>query len=141
MSAAATLAKIKVTPEELLRMPDEVAYELIGGEVRIRNKSTESSYIAGRVFKVLDAYCEASRPGWVFPMGASFQCFLDDSNRVRRADSAYIELDRFERSIFLEQGHIKVAPDLAVEVVSLSDRWYDIEEKVEQWLAAGVRAV
>src|SRR4051812_9153467 len=120
MSAVATLAKVKVTPEELLRLPDGAAFELVDGEMRKRNKSTESSYIAGRVFKVLDAYCEAHRPGWVFPMGASFQCFADDPNRVRRADTAYIERDRFELPTFPEQGHITLAPDLAVEVVCLS---------------------
>ena len=39
------------------------------------------------------------------------------------------------------EKHVPFAPDLAVEVVSPSDRPADVAEKVEAWLAAGTRMV
>jgi Uma2 family endonuclease len=38
-------------------------------------------------------------------------------------------------------GHCKVAPEIAVEVVSPDDNFKDVNEKVEEYLAAGVRLV
>ncbi|MEM9660304.1 MAG: Uma2 family endonuclease, partial [Planctomycetota bacterium] len=40
-----------------------------------------------------------------------------------------------------EPGYLPFAPDLVAEVISPSDRSADVEEKVLDWLAAGVRAV
>ena len=37
--------------------------------------------------------------------------------------------------------HVPFAPDLAVEVLSPNDRSDEVEEKVQEWLAAGSRAV
>lgn len=41
----------------------------------------------------------------------------------------------------LERGFLRIAPDLAVEVVSPNDTVYEVDEKVEELLAAGVRLV
>jgi Uma2 family endonuclease len=38
-------------------------------------------------------------------------------------------------------GYIRGAPDLAVEVLSPSNRWTDIRRKIEQYFAAGARMV
>ena len=39
------------------------------------------------------------------------------------------------------EKHVPFAPDLAVEVLSPNDRPDEVEEKVQEWLAAGSRAV
>lgn len=39
------------------------------------------------------------------------------------------------------EGHIRIAPDLAVEVVSPHDLAYDVDSKVEDYLQADVRLV
>jgi Uma2 family endonuclease len=41
----------------------------------------------------------------------------------------------------LPEGHIRLAPDLAGEVVSPNDLAYEIDEKVEEFLAAGTTLV
>ena len=40
-----------------------------------------------------------------------------------------------------EAGYITIAPDLAVEVVSPNDIYYEVEAKVDEYLSAGVRLV
>jgi Uma2 family endonuclease len=39
------------------------------------------------------------------------------------------------------QGHCRVAPDLVIEAVSPNDTAYEVEDKIAQWLGAGVRLV
>jgi len=38
-------------------------------------------------------------------------------------------------------GHIRIAPDLAVEVVSPTDIQYDVDRKVAEYLEVGVKLV
>jgi Uma2 family endonuclease len=38
----------------------------------------------------------------------------------------------------MAEGHMILAPDLVVEVVSPNDLVYRVDEKVEEWLGAGV---
>jgi Uma2 family endonuclease len=40
-----------------------------------------------------------------------------------------------------EEGHVKITPDLAVEVISPNDKIYDLEEKLEDYWSAGVKLV
>lgn len=131
-----------ITPDDLLRMPDEGrGFELVDGRLRELNVSKPSSRVAGQIYYHIERYCVAGRPGWVFPEGTSFQCFADDPGRVRRPDTSYIALDRLTADEYQADGHCKVIPDLAVEVVSPNDLSDDVAEKRDEWLAAGVRVV
>ena len=138
MSATVTV----VTPEDLLRMPDEgKGYELVNGELKEMPVSTESSRVAGSVFFRLMSYCEAHCPAWVFPEGTSFRCFPDDRNRVRRADTSLILLDRMPVATYEDEGHCTTVPDLVAEVISPNDLAGEVEEKLAEWLDAGVKVV
>ena len=138
MSTVAT--NIQHSPEELLTRPDGDAYELVGGELVEREMGAKSSYIAGRIYARLDRFCDDQHLGWAFPEGTSFQCFPDDVDKTRRADVSFIRFGRLPREQPPE-GHIRLAPDLAVEVVSPNDLAYDVDSKVEDYLHAGVRLV
>src|SRR5262249_2476430 len=41
----------------------------------------------------------------------------------------------------LPQGHAHLAPDLAAEVVSPNDTYEEVDQKIEEYLRAGVRLV
>src|SRR5262249_10914622 len=41
----------------------------------------------------------------------------------------------------LPDGHVTIPPDLAVEVVSPNDLFYEVDRKVQEYLQAGVRLV
>lgn len=131
----------RVTADELLAMPDEARYELVDGELKERNLSTLSSYVAGRVYLSIANHCENKKIAWVFPEGTGFQCFDNDPQRVRKADTAIIRRTRLERELIRAKGYVRIAPDLVVEVVSPNDLSYEVEEKVQEWLGAGVQQV
>ncbi|MES2793908.1 MAG: Uma2 family endonuclease [Planctomycetota bacterium] len=80
------------------------------------------------------------RLGSVLGSDAGYQCFPPDSQRVRKPDVSFISLDKIPRE-HAEMGYIPIAPDLAVEVVSPNDLALEIDNKVSEYLDAGVRLV
>jgi Uma2 family endonuclease len=59
---------------------------------------------------------------------------------VRGCDVTFIRWDRLQNRT-LPSGAFAVPPDLAAEVLSPSDRWGDVQIKIEEYLAAGVSEV
>ena len=63
-----------------------------------------------------------------------------DPDTVRGADIAFVHKDRIPAG-GIPRKFVPFAPDVAVEVVSPSDRMEAVEEKVGEWLAAGTKLV
>lgn len=63
-----------------------------------------------------------------------------DPDTVRAPDIAFVRADRLPAGPRPE-AYFPGAPDLAVEVISPGDRLTDVEEKVDEYLAAGSREV
>jgi Uma2 family endonuclease len=127
------------TPEDLLKMPDGDRYELVDGNLVERDMSFWSSYVGGVLYGLLWLHSREKKLGWVAPEGTSYQCFADAPNRVRRADVSFLRADRLSLQQATEEGHLRIVPDLVTEVISPNDRAYEVEVKVNEWLAAGVR--
>lgn len=130
----------RITPEELLKLPDGERYELVDGELVEGVMSGESVWVAGRLFRRIDEHCEALGSGIALTDGQSYQCFPDDEDRVRRPDVSYVRAGRISLDQF-EHGHFRIAPDLAAEVVSPNDLFSDVERKANEYLTAGVKLV
>ena len=128
-------------PEDLLTMPDGDRFELVDGQLVERNMSKWSSYVAGTMHHLLRSHNDAHRFGWVYPEGTSYQCFPGAPKQVRRPDVSLIRLERISPDEAMSDGHLRIAPDLAVEVVSPNDLAYEIDEKVDEYEAAGVKLV
>ncbi|HEX3149541.1 MAG TPA: Uma2 family endonuclease [Gemmataceae bacterium] len=143
MSAVLTAPPAKtVTPEDLLRMPDHgQGFELVDGELKERNVSFLSSFVAGEVYGQLRDHVKSRRLGWISPEGTSFRCFPDDEGRVRRADTAFHQLDRLSPEQAQSEGHCTVVPDLVVEVISPNDLADDVNAKRLEWQEAGAKLV
>jgi Uma2 family endonuclease len=135
------LQKARYAPEDLLTMPDGDRYELVDGQLVERPMSFWSSYVAGVLIQKLRNFSDTSHPGWVQPEGTTYQCFPHKPEMVRKADVSFIQLARVSLADATKEGHIKIPPDLAVEVVSPSDVAYDLDEKISDYLRAGVRLV
>jgi Uma2 family endonuclease len=130
----------RFTPEDLLTMQDGNHYELVDGNLVEKEIGTESAWVAGMLGRLLGNYAAEKQLGWVLPSEASYQCFPEDPRRVRRPDVSFIRAGRLpgER---LPKGHTSIAPDLAVEVVSPNDLYWEVRQKVGEYLRAGVRLV
>lgn len=99
-----------------------------------------SNYVAGELFKRVKLHCEENRLGWVSPSDAGFQCFPWDAKHYRKPDVSFIRLDRLPADRFPE-GHVKLAPDMAAEVVSPNDDANYLEEKIHDYLAVNTHLV
>jgi Uma2 family endonuclease len=136
----ATVLETQLTPDDLLRMPDDGrVYELVDGRLVEKNIGTESSWIGGQIHVRLNREQERGA-GWALPAETGYTCFPDDLRKVRKPDASFIRYGRLtgER---LPRGFCSIAPDIAAEVVSPNDLFSEVEDKVAEYLEAGVKLV
>lgn len=136
MSTAASLIH---RAEDLLHMPDGDRYELVDGEFVEVEMGSKSSWVALEIAARLREFAKA-KGGWAFGESTGYRCFAWDKERVRRPDASYVVMGRISPQEFPDP-FITIAPDLAVEVISPNDIYYDVEAKAEEYLDAGVRIV
>ena len=63
-----------------------------------------------------------------------------DPDYVLAPDAAFVRQERVD-AVGEERGYFPGAPDLVVEVISPSDRYADVDDKVKEWLNAGALMV
>ena len=129
-----------LTPEDLLNLPDGVKYELVDGRLVERNMGLESSEIAGRIIVLLGLFLRGRGLGHLFLPDAGYQCFPHAPGKIRRPDVSFIRTGRLPGET-TPKGFSTIAPDLAVEVISPNDVAEELEEKVADYLRAGVSLV
>jgi Uma2 family endonuclease len=127
-------------PEDLLALPDYGRFELIDGQLVVRKMDAKSSYAATRLLLRFGSFVEGNNLGLVFQADCGYQIFAHAPNRVRFADASFIRRGQLPEGQ-VPQGHCRVTPDLVIEAVSPNDTAYEIEDKISQWLDAGVRLV
>jgi Uma2 family endonuclease len=137
---ATGLATRTITPEQLALLPNDKEFELIDGKLVERKMGNKSSWIANQLAMRLAAYVERHRLGWVFVFEAGYRLNPNRPNNVRKPDVSFVCFGRLPNEEPAE-GYDYLAPDLAVEVTSPNDTVHELEEKVEEYLAAGVRMV
>ena len=130
-----------MTAEELLNMPDDgFRYELVRGELR---KMSPAGYVHGEyaasILISLGAQVKANRLGKVYAAGTGFK-LESNPDHVRAPDAAFVQRERTE-AVEDGPGYYPGAPDLVIEVISPSDRYTEVDEKVSDWLNAGAQAV
>jgi Uma2 family endonuclease len=128
------------TPEDLLALNGSGLYELVDGDLVEKEMGGTASWVGGQMVRRLSNHVDERRLGWVLPADGSYQCFPEHPTRVRLPDASFIAAGRLPGDR-LPDGHIPIPPDLAVEVVSPNDYYYEVQEKVEEYLRAGVRLV
>jgi Uma2 family endonuclease len=128
------------TPEDLLAMPDGDRYELVDGELVEKEMGSEASWIGLQICRRLAEFAEDAGLGRVLPADASYQCFAEDPERVRRPDASFIPRDRLPGNR-IPRGHILAVPALAVEVISPRSFFSEVRVKVDEYLRAGVQQV
>ncbi|MFN8664066.1 MAG: Uma2 family endonuclease [Thermomicrobiales bacterium] len=116
----------------------EGLWELIDGEpVEVTPSAGLSSMIASRIGYHLNSYVESHPIGHVFSADGGFILFGDRAT-VRSPDAAFVRVERLPK---VPAAFVPLAPDLAVEILSPSDRLADALSKVSMFLQAGVPLV
>ena len=138
-----TVTVSEPTYEELkaaLSDPDAL-YEIVDGQiVEIPSMSVYSATIARRI---LFAIQDVARPARLGVAMIETMFILDPvANTQRRPDVAFVSAERWplDRPISTT-GEIEVVPDLAIEVVSPSNKRGELSRKVRQYFRLGVRQV
>jgi Uma2 family endonuclease len=134
--AAPLLAK-KYTAEDLLEFDDQTGFELFNGELRERTVSKESSRVAATIVQLLGIEARRTGEAEVYGADLGFQCFPPESDSdFRKADASLIRRERL-MSVKGDPGYMPIPADLAVEVLSPNDLIRNVNDKVEEYLAAG----
>src|SRR5205814_2501433 len=85
-------------------------------------------------------FIKGKKLGFVAGADCGYQCFKEEPNKLRKPGVSFIRAGRVPNDR-PPKGYSKIAPDLAVEVLSPGDLASEIEEKVEEYLGAGVKLV
>jgi Uma2 family endonuclease len=133
----ATVTKTRYTPEDLLEINDRPMPELVDGELLEREMGQESDSIALLIGAFLVTFVRTNKLGLVNGSQGSYQVFPDDPDKVRIPDVSFTRRERLSGD-GPARGHGRIAPDLAVEVISPNDRAKDVTEKINDFLAAGI---
>jgi Uma2 family endonuclease len=138
----------RVTLEGWLDLISETPCEVIDGEiVPMSPQHKKSSWVAQALFVALNTHVVASKAGVLLIETAFAPDVVEDEEIWLRGsivpDLAFISKDRYKdhQQKFGDQGAYRIAPDLAVEVVSPSDRFATVTRKVALYLQYGVRLV
>ena len=129
-----------MTAEEFfeVNIPDGKAELVRGRVVRMTFPSMRHAVITLRIGARLLSHVEARELGYVF---VETGCITArDPDTVRGPDVAFVSFERMAGQAPLEK-FLPFAPDLAVEVISPSERPKQIREKVQDWFAGGARRV
>lgn len=128
---------MQLTAEDLLRLPDDGApHELIRGELRTMTPAGgRHGAINGVITGLLFEHVRAHDLGKVLTEATGFR-LSENPETVRCPDVSFLSRARIPTE-GIPSGFIDGAPDLAVEVLSPGDTVFELEEKVEDYLAAG----
>lgn len=123
---------------EVQLIPSDLVYEVIDGEIVGKPVGVQQSDIAALLVILLGAFVRANRLGRVFTELA----FLVDRtrNRQRRPDVAFVSDARWPfRKRAPDVPAWDVVPDLAIEVISPSNSASELQDKILEYFASGVR--
>jgi Uma2 family endonuclease len=123
---------------------DEPLFEVINGKmVELEPMAFHSTKLASKLVRKIGAFADAYGLGEVVAETLFRLPIEEDPQRNRRPDVAFVSYKRWpkDKPESILQNAWDVVPDLAIEVISPSDRAQEMLEKVGEFLRAGVRQV
>jgi len=140
MGVAPVSTTTRYTAADLWRWPEDgLRHELVRGEVvSMVPPGVEHGLLAATLAERLKGHVRTCRLGWV--LTETGYILSRDPDTVRAPDVSFLAAARVPRGS-VPCGFAEGAPDLAVEVVSPSDRHSEVQERVQDYLRAGARQV
>jgi Uma2 family endonuclease len=132
--------KPRITLEEYFeRFDKDHPAELVDGQMvpLEPGMSRRGAFTAGKIVTFLSLHVDEHGGGFVL-VGEHFVLELaQDRERIRIPDVAFVRADRVE----FDGKPTRGAPDLAIEVISPSDKIGELTKKTRDYFAAGARLV
>jgi len=137
---SANAEKRLYTADDLLAMDEDERYELVRGELRVMEPEPGPAHgaVVTTLIMLLGTHVRQRRLGVVFAPTA-FQ-LARDPDTVRGPDVSFVRADRLPPD-GMGARYLELGPDLAVEVLSPSNRPGEMRERMDDYFAAGGRAV
>jgi Uma2 family endonuclease len=137
-----------VTIDDLLRLGSDRWVEVVNGEIReihggeIMSPGVIHSGIAANVYDILRAHVKATGAGIVRPDGLNYLLSVV-AGTIRESRIPDVSFVRRERVVvdFEHERCFPGAPDLAVEIVSPHEAPEALEEKLDDYFAAGTEQI
>jgi Uma2 family endonuclease len=128
---------LAITADQFERMSGVKDHELIDGVLVEKIGGGERGFINGRLQWVIGEYVESKRLGFVMGGRAGYVCFPYRPRLVRKPDVSFVRNGRFPNDR-PPRGFARLVPDLAVEVISPNDTYYEVEDRLNDYLLVGV---
>ena len=135
--ATAELSEVEEAPP--IPPGPEGLYEIVDGKVVEKTMGAAEGRIASKLGRILGNHTEAAGLGETF-VEVLFRT-NPETEQARRPDVAFLSIGRWPAGREPEGPSYPLAPDLAVEIVSPSDLADDLQRKIREYFAAGVRQV
>lgn len=135
---SAPVAERLLTGHDLLEMEDLGPCELVEGVlVPISPTLGEHGILEALITASLHDFNKKRRTGWL--LGGEVGIYTQrNPDTLRAVDVAFVSKNRQPTR---PKSFLEVAPELVVEIVSPSDRWSDLRQKMREYFGAGVEHV
>ena len=138
-TSATTIESPMITGDQLIEMGDIGPCELVDGRiVRMSPTGGEHGWLELNIGSRLRSFVTEMSIGWVLAGEVGIYT-RRNPDRVRGADIVFVSKKRSSEKP--PKGFLEMAPNLVIEIVSPSDRWIDIRQKIEEYLAIGIECV
>ncbi|MDX1966851.1 MAG: Uma2 family endonuclease [Planctomycetaceae bacterium] len=130
----------RITVEEFEQMDFEFPVDLVRGRIEETPPPAPAhGRVCGNIYFLLESWVRSTGFGTVT---CNDSAIVTDSalETVRGSDVAFIRWESLPDRV-LPVKAFRVAPDLVVEVLSPSQQWSKVEEKLADYLGAGVKEV
>lgn len=134
-SVAAYPTQMTVEEFEIFPFPDGKV-ELVRGEPRVMSPAAAPHALVGsNLLRLLLPFVHEHKLGQAFGDGLGYR-LPALQNTVRNPDASFVRAHRLPGE-GLSRGFLALAPDLVVEILSPSEKAWELEEKIEDYQACG----
>jgi len=140
MLASTPLRRKKVwTDREMELLPkDGQKYELLDGELVMSPVTANHGSICVRLVALLYHFTQRHKLGEVFDSSTGFRLAKDI---LLSPDVSFVSKARLKKILIAPDKFLYGAPDLAVEVLSPSDRMREVHRKLDRYFDSGTQVV
>ncbi len=129
-------------PEILVAHPAEErdGFEQIDGTWVKKTMGNPAITVEGNFFGLLRDFIRPRQLGRILGSNGAYRMLPDRPGLMRKPDASFVATGRLTAEE-AAQAEWRIAPDLAVEVISPNEDAQDAEQKLDEYLRAGVRLV